>query len=286
MKEPRVHIVLTGGEPLLHPGFQEIMEALREEHLFWSVVTNAMLVTESFAERMKQNRIYSAAVSLDGNAAEHNFLRRNSHAFDHAVRGIQILKKCGIFVQVTSVITKRTLPQLEELFSIVNGLHVDSWKVLNVEPIGQAKGNDELLLDREELYWLFDFISEKRAAFGGRAGQMEITYGCSHFLPGAYEGVIRTTPFLCGAGIMIASVQCNGDIAGCLDIERRCELVQGNIYRDSLWDVWQNRFQFFRRDRTLESPQCRDCRYAILCGGDSLHTWDFDRKQPNLCFMK
>ncbi|MBQ4511951.1 MAG: radical SAM protein [Anaerolineaceae bacterium] len=284
--EGRVHVVLTGGEPLLHPGFQEIIEALHNSNLYWSVVTNAMLLTDKTAEQMKKNRIYSAAVSLDGNAEEHNYLRRNSHAFDHAVRGIRILKNHGIYVQVASVITKRTLPRLEDLYIEVNDLHVDSWKVLNIEPIGEARKNSELLLDREELFRLFSFIQKKRSDFDQKPGQMEVTYGCSHFLPDAYEGKIRTTPFICGAGIMIASVQCNGDIAACLDIERRNELVQGNIYQDSLWDVWQNRFQIFRRDRTTDSPQCGDCRYALVCGGDSLHTWDFEHKNPNLCLFR
>ncbi|MBR6089494.1 MAG: radical SAM protein [Anaerolineaceae bacterium] len=283
--EPRVHVVLTGGEPLLHPDLLEIAEELNKARLYWSVVTNAMLITDETAGRMKANHIYSAAVSLDGLKEEHNRLRQNPRAYDDTLRGIENLKKHGILVQVTSVITKRTLPLLEELREEVLKLQVESWKVLNIEPIGRADSNRELLLDRDELFRLFDFIRKCRKEAGENNSSMEITYGCSHFLPSPYEGEIRTTPFICGSGIMIASVQCNGDIAGCLDIERRPELVQGNVYRDDFWDVWRDRYQVFRRDRTLDSPKCRDCRYALLCGGDSLHTWDFDRKQPKLCLI-
>ena len=113
--EPRVHVVLTGGEPLLHPDLLEIAEELNKARLYWSVVTNAMLITDETAGRMKANHIYSAAVSLDGLKEEHNRLRQNPRAYDDTLRGIENLKKHGILVQVTSVITKRTLPLLEEL---------------------------------------------------------------------------------------------------------------------------------------------------------------------------
>ena len=285
VKEPRVHIVLTGGEPLLHPDFSLIIEELHHAHLYWSVVTNAMLITDDMARTMKECHIYSASVSIDGTAEDHNLLRQNPAAYDLAVRGIYNLKKYDIPVQVTSVITKRTLPKLEQIHSVISKMNVFSWKVLNIEPIGRAEDNRDLLLSRDELFQLFDFIRKYRETPDENDNGMEITYGCSHFLPFPYEGTVRDAPFLCGAGIMIASVQCSGDIAACLDIERRQELVQGNIYKDDFFEVWQNRYRIFRRERTEESELCNECRYALLCGGDSFHTWDFDLKRPRLCLL-
>ena len=222
-------------------------------------------------------------MSLDGDEAEHNLLRRSADAFAGALRGIEALRSQGIKVQITTVVTKRTLSQLESVEAIVRAAGADSWKLVNIEPIGRALGDRELLLERDELFQLFDVLRDRREAARARGDGMNITYGCSHFLPLLYEEAVRTTPFICGAGILIAGIRSNGDIAACLDIERRPELVQGNLYRDDFVSAWRERFQIFRRDRTGESERCRSCPLRLDCGGDSLHTWDFDRKEPRIC---
>ena len=75
----------------------------------------------------------------------------------------------------------------------------------------------------------------------------------------------------------------NGDIGGCLDIERRPELIQGNVYRDDFINVWETGFQMFRRDRTERSSKCRTCIHKNVCMGDSAHTWDYDMDEPGYC---
>ena len=49
----------------------------------------------------------------------------------------------------------------------------------------------------------------------------------------------KTRPwyFFCRAGLQVASIQYNGDISACLDIERRPELIFGNIREDNLLDI-------------------------------------------------
>lgn len=282
--EPRVHIVLTGGEPLLHPKFEEIVRHLARERIFWSLVTNAVLLTPDTASLLKKCGIYSVSVSLDGDESEHDLLRQSPRAFMGALRGMELLKKHGIKLQITTVLTKRTISQLSRIEEIIKSTGAISWKLVNVEPIGRALSEEDLLLDREDIFRLFDFIREKRKS-GAVKDDLDITYGCSHFLPLLYEEEVRTTPFICGAGIMIAGIRSNGDISACLDIERRPELVQGNIYRDSFVSVWKNRFEYFRSDRTEASELCRSCPLRYECGGDSTHTWDFDRNMPRVCFL-
>ena len=283
--EPKVHIVLTGGEPYMHPAFSRIVRFLGKTGALWSVVTNATLIDSDAADLLKKNGIYSVSVSLDGDESDHNLLRQSESAYVRAMRGIDVLCNKKIRLQITTVVTKQTVSKLESIENIVRSTGAVSWKLLNIEPIGRALTNNELLLNRKELFRLFDFICEKRSSAAAHTDALDVTYGCSHFLPLMYEEAVRTTPFICGAGIMIAGIRCNGDISGCLDIERRPELVQGNVRRDDFWAVWRDRYQFFRRDRTGESDRCRDCKMRTLCGGDSLHTWDFDRKEPRMCMF-
>ena len=83
--------------------------------------------------------------------------------------------------------------------------------------------------------------------------------------------------------LFVASILCNGDIYSCMDIERRPEMVQGNIMTDHFVDIWENRFQRFRQDRTNNCEMCRQCTDRKYCRGDSAHTWDYDNNQPLFC---
>lgn len=135
----------------------------------------------------------------------------------------------------------------------------------------------------EELRFLLDYMQAKRF---DPAAPVEVTYGCSHFLTLPYERMVRDNYFLCGAGTMVASVLCNGDIYGCMDIERRPELVQGNVFHDSFVNVWEHGFQPLRRDRSEDSEACRQCADRRYCRGDAAHTWDYDAKRPLLCMKR
>lgn len=75
------------------------------------------------------------------------------------------------------------------------------------------------------------------------------------------------------------------DICACLDIVNKSELAQGNIHSDDFMDVWLHRFEAFRRDRTADCLQCIACPERNLCGGDSAHTWNYNRKMPLFCYQ-
>ena len=159
---------------------------------------------------------------------------------------------------------------------------IDSWRPINTEPIGRACEASDLLLKPEQFAQLLSFIREKRF---DPSNQMEVTFGCSHYLGTDYERMVRDHYFLCGAGILTASVRANGDICGCLDIEKRPELVQGNIRTDCFMDVWRNRFELLRSDRTANCGKCISCSERFVCGGDAAHTWNYDRQEPMLCYQ-
>lgn len=122
---------------------------------------------------------------------------------------------------------------------------VTKWHCFTIVPMGRAKGNDELQLSDEQLKQLMDFIVATR-----EEGEIDLSYACEGFL-GDYEMKVRRYKFRCQAGLNTASVLSNGDISGCLSI--RSQYHQGNIYRDSFWDVWANRFGKYRNHEWMKT---------------------------------
>ncbi len=275
-------ICLTGGEPLLSPHFYDIGKEIIEMGLSWGMTTNATLIDTKTAERIKKAGMATVSVSLDGLEESHDRLRGRKGAWKEAVKGIKALQSVGYQPQVTSVFHRDNISELEATYEYLLDMNITSWRPINVEPIGRTCENYGLLLSKQQLSELLQFIKEKRYDPGN---PMEVTFGCSHYLGVPMERMVRDHYFLCGAGIYVASVRSNGDISACLDIENLPELVQGNIYRENFMDVWKHKFQIFRTDRTCECQACSECRDRVICGGDSAHTWDWRNKKPLYCMM-
>ncbi len=271
---------ITGGEPLLRKDFFDIMGAAHELGFEWGMTSNATLIDDNVARELKRTGMATISVSIDGLESTHDEFRRTPGGYSRAMSGIESLIRTGGFesVQVTTVVTHKSIRELDELFKIFNEMDIDSWRVVNMEPMGRAKDHPELILTPDDYKYLFEFIRNKRIA-----GE-PVCYGCSHYLGMEYEREVRDWYYLCTAGLYTASITANGDILACLDIERRPEFVQGNILTDRFSEVWKNKFQIFRRDLSDDNEVCSKCEHKEFCHGDSYHSWDFDNNKPQLCF--
>lgn len=276
-----VFIVVTGGEPTLWKDLCELGRYVTDLGFKWGMTTNGTLIDERMAQELVDSGLKSVSVSVDGLPDTHDAIRRVKGSREAAVRGVKNLAATGGLraLQVTSVFNHQTLGELEPMFDEMVELPIDSWRAINIEPIGSALDHPELLMTAEDMDTLLSFIRQKRSE------KWPVCYGCPHYLGLDYEGELRDWFWLCSAGIHIMSVMHTGDIGSCLDIERREETVFGNIRRDRLSDVWRDGFGDYRREDGLAelSEKCADCPDRRLCRGDSVHTWDFDRNEPRMC---
>ena len=272
-------LCITGGEPLLRKDFYDIMTDARDLGYRWGMTSNATLIDAETARKLKEAGMKTISVSLDGLPETHDAMRGAPGAWDRAMRGIRALIDCGGFraIQVTTVVSRRNIGQLEALYEILKGIEIDSWRLTAIEPIGRALLHPELMLTPEDHRRLLTFIKTERLK------QMPLEYGCCHYLGPDYEREVRDWYYLCSAGRLTASVMANGDIGACLDIERSEKTIQGNIFRDSFTEVWNNRFGIFRQSLAERNETCRSCPARRFCDGDSHHSWDYERDAPRLC---
>ena len=278
-----IMICFTGGEPLLHPDFFQIVETVVKLGFSWGITTNATLVDDLSAAKMKAFGLQSITISIDGLEDTHDMLRQVSGSFRATISAVNILHKYGIPIQVTSVIHSGNFDELKSMYLLMLSQNILSWRIINIEPIGRAEEHPDLLLDRSQFFKLLEFIRELRYA---PDNAMDVRFGCSHYLSFDFEREVRDNYFICGSGIYVGSILCNGDIFSCLDIPRRKDLIQGNIRSDRFSEVWFHKFKQFRENRALLSKKCVLCKERSFCNGDSTHTWNFDMNEPNFCIMR
>ena len=276
----KVQLCITGGEPLLRKDFFDILGYAHEIGYHWGMTSNATLITKEVAHRLKKAGMGTISVSIDGLEETHDRLRGMKGGWRRAMDGIQNLidEHCFHHIQVTTVFNHENLSEIDELYRIMQETDIDSWRVIGLEPIGRALDHPNLMLTAEDQQKLFSFI------YAQRASRMPVTYGCSHFLGPDLEREVRDWYFLCNAGIYTASIMANGDVGACLDIERSPRTVQGNIYEDSFTNIWNNRFEMFRRPLSSLCEDCRDCRWERYCAGGAHHSFDYETGRQRICF--
>lgn len=275
-----VQLCITGGEPLLRKDFFEIMNYAHSLGYNWGMTSNGTLIDKETAIALRQAGMRTISVSLDGLPETNDWFRQTEGGFAAALNGIRMLARYGALahLQVTTVVHKRNIGELEELYELLKREQLNSWRVIAIEPIGRAKDNAELALSDEDYRRMFAFIKEHY-----RDDKLPVTFGCSHYLGVDLERELRSWYFLCSAGIYTGSVAWNGDILACLDIERRSELVQGNIRRDDFAEVWKNGFTQYRCD-FKKKGECAKCKHYEFCAGGAFHTWNFEENRQNVCF--
>ena len=274
---------ITGGEPLVRPGFIDLMHRINKLGYNWGMTSNGVLIDSEMIDKLKYAGMSTVSISIDGLEESHNWFRQTKNGYEKSMNAIKLLSKAKFKnLMVTTVVHKRNIDELEEMYKIMQTLDIDIWRIINIEPIGRAKDNKEIMLDDKDYITMLDFIKEKRES----EDAFEVCFGCNHWLGVDNEHRFRNWYYKCGAGTKTAGIFYNGDIGACLDIERKPETIQGNIRKDDFLEVWNSKFKVFRHNRAESSDYCKGCSEKANCRGDGFHTWNLEENKPELCLFK
>ena len=101
-----LHLLLTGGEPLVYPGFFELYNALHDMGLLLTLNSNGALMTRETVEELAKRPPIRVSVTLYG-ASEETYARQcgDPSAFSRVMCGIETLLDAGIVVKLNFSIT-------------------------------------------------------------------------------------------------------------------------------------------------------------------------------------
>lgn len=275
-------VVLTGGEPLLRPDIEEVGSEIKRRGVDWGMVTNGWHYDREMHRRLMAAGLGALTISLDGMEQEHDWMRGREGSYRRTVDAIAIAaREPQISFDVVTCVNQRNITQLQQIHDLLASLGVPQWRIFTVIPIGRAKQEPEMHLTDRQFVELMGFIQAKREKPESR---MNVTFSCEGYL-GRYEWRVRQNPHFCHAGINIASVLIDGTICACPNIDRQV-FAQGNIYNDSLWEVWNTRFEAFRDHRWMRRGKCKDCKVFRDCQGGGMHNWHGDCNEVINCHYR
>ena len=269
-------VALTGGEPLLRKDLETVGMEIRKRNMRWGIVTNAYLYNQERHRTLLNAGMGALTISVDGLEQSHDWLRNTKGSFSRVDRAIDLAVSSNrLNFDVVSCVNQRNIKELKEIYSYLLDKGVKAWRLFTIIPIGRAKENPDLHLNNKEFKEMLDFIAERR-----KEKAMDVKFSCEGYV-GTYEALVRDTPFFCRAGINIGSILIDGSISACPNNDP--SFIQGNIYSDNFYQVWQTRFTPFRDRSWNRKGPCANCKDYSLCQGNGFHNWHGDKYAPLVC---
>lgn len=263
------HIILTGGEPTLHPDLLPIIQYAESVGLMVGMNSNGRrLAQRAFAEALAEAGLDHVQITLESSRAEvHNtmvgFAEARAEAFAQTVAGIQNALASGLHTITNTTLTTANRDHALEVVDFVHGLGLRTFAMNGmIYAGGGASALDAL--PSEDMAALLVAVRDRAAALGMRFLWYTVTDYC-RFSP--LE--LGLDPKRCNAAEYSICIEPNGDVLPC----QSYYVNAGNILNDP-WDaIWNSALFRSFRDRETDPlaaglPEaCWDCPDLPMCGG-------------------
>jgi len=286
-------MAFTGGEPLMRPDLYELLTHARSLGFNNTLATNATLIDENVARRLRDCGVVIAAVSLDGFTSEtHDMVRGLPGSFEAAVKGMRALRRSGILLHINITAMECNVTQLNRLMTLVDDLGTAILLIYQLVPVGRGRAIGKAALGKESNRWLANFMAQAQSQTDAI---MEPVAGPQYwpFLlkrarisSGLPLYVAEKVFHGCSAGRGFVYIKPDGSVWPCPFIEVSC----GNIRENSFGEIWLQSgvLNELRRREWLLKGQCGECKYRRLCGGCRGRAWastgDYLAEDP-CCFI-
>ena len=142
------NILLSGGEPTIHPDFFKILEFIQKYDVNISLLTNALkLADDNFANRMFyiiNNEKLDVTVAFHSHIPEkHDFLTQHKGSHERSMKGVENLLKRDIRLSIKNNIVNYTYKDLPEYVKWMTSFFDDTVTLLlcNIDINGTAASN-------------------------------------------------------------------------------------------------------------------------------------------------
>jgi MoaA/NifB/PqqE/SkfB family radical SAM enzyme len=220
------HLVITGGEPLVFPDFDDIVRAVDPQKFYITSDTNGWFLDAEKAKHLKSIGLDKIQLSLDSlSADEHDEFRRKPGSHARAVKAIDAALDAGLNIILATVVTKQRI-RLQEFidfleFAKKKGVGVF---VTYAKPVGEWEGNFAVLINKDDMGYLKN-LGKKYNVFTHLTPAYGLNLGCI-----AVKRMVSITKY--------------GDVMPCPYIH----VSLGNFFEEPLKDIIERglKIKYFR----------------------------------------
>ena len=264
-------IMLTGGDPLLHPTIFDILEYCQSKDVVVGLMGNSTFLTEEVAIKLKDLGISCYQMSIDGLENTHDYWRRKKGQFRDTLRAISILNSVGIPSLIQFTVTKSNAKELIDVIRLLVKKNVSEFGFSRVVPTCDNQLlQPEMLTPREYRALLLEVLEEYRVL---REQGYKTYFGKQESLWALLDdeiGLLRRElddQFKivsgCSASHGGLAILADGTVYPC----RRLPIKIGQVPNQSLKEIFEKSPILNTLRNTSEMKKCRECGLRLFCRG-------------------
>lgn len=249
---------LSGGEPLLRRDLAEIVATARDLGLYTNLVTSAVGLSRSRAERLRAAGLDHVQVSVQADDPVLSDRIAGTPSFRRKVEAMGVVKELGWPLTVNVVLHRQNIDRVTDVLDLASEVGADRVELANTQYYGWAwRNRDALLPSRAQLEAAEAVVREARSRIG-----MDVIY----VVPDYYSRYPK--PCMGGWASRQLTVAPNGDVLPC-PAAQTLPFPRANVRAQALDRIWTDApvMTAFRGTDWMPDP-CRSCdRREIDFGG-------------------
>jgi AdoMet-dependent heme synthase len=245
-------LTLSGGEPMIRRDFWDIVARARALQFNVKVKTNAVLIREAEARRLRALGVEQMQISVYSHRPEvHDAVTKLPGSLQRTLRGIRALRAAGIKVAMANVMMRSNLADRNAVAELAHELGATYSADPTVTPmINGGRSVLDLRIPGSDLVGLF----HDKALVGDPD---------SFCAPPPPVGDDERNGLPCSAGHSSCYVSPYGDVYPCIQFP----LPTGNVRRQRFLDIWRHSPELLevRSIRARDLPVCSSCAHLGTC---------------------
>ncbi|MCX7095187.1 MAG: heme d1 biosynthesis radical SAM protein NirJ [Methylobacter sp.] len=134
-------LILSGGEPLLHPDIFDISRRAKDMGFYVALSTNGTKISAANIDEIASIDYQYIGVSLDGLKDTHDRFRRVQGSFDQALNGIRLCLEKGIKVGLRFTLTQDNAHDFPALLQLMDQRNIDKFYLSHLNYGGRGNKN-------------------------------------------------------------------------------------------------------------------------------------------------
>lgn len=260
-------VSMIGGEVFMRKDWKQIVIALTDRGINVNIITNGFIFRDELIRDLKEARVESVSVSIDGPEEVHDRYRQ-AGSYERALRAVGVLCAAGMPVSVISTLNRENSEQLDVLYEILKQYPIYAWQLQACSPMGNAANNGvDYAFDTARV---IHFVETHAPTAPFTLG---IADNIGYFTPseGSLRGNLSGKAYFrgCSAGISAIGIDSVGNVRGCESMYDE-RFNEGNLKTQSLREIWEDPDNFaYNRKFTpdLLMGKCGECEMGKYCAG-------------------
>jgi len=256
-----MQVNLTGGEPLAHPQFFEILDRACELFPHVVLLTNGSLMNDEVLEKIHLTDLTSVNISIHGNREIHDDLTQIEGSYEASLKAVKyFIEKNKILVSSNYVLNNYNFSYLDSMINDLREIGLEYMTITRFIPVGIGKQAQELVLSNNQLLEAFRLVHKHLLSKEKPHIEFaEATPAC------AIPEELCYLANCCSYGYDRFYVDVYGNLLVCG--LSRIELG-GNIFEKSIVDIKKNSAVFESFINNQHIPEvCYDCKDFKSCHG-------------------